>query len=326
MKGKARNLGRGLAALLGDDLQNLDTAVASSAASSLSAASLDESFAARRLRMLPIGDLIPNPHQPRKTFNEQALEELSESIKKNGILQPLIVSFADSPKEQNEAEKNETEQDDTIENRFVIVAGERRWRAAQRAGLHEVPVLVKEFDPKQRSEVAIVENIQREDLSPLELAEAYKDLIERFGYRQEDLAKTLGKNRSTITNSMRLLSLPQSVREKLQQGVLSEGHARLLVGFDDAEKMAERFVKKGVTVREAEKMIQNIKKTEKITEKNVKTEKNPNITALEQEIEELLGLKTQIEHGKTISEAGKITIFYDNTTQLEPFLRKIRRS
>ena len=316
MKEKARNLGRGLAALLGDDVRDLDKAVALNAdSSSLQASSLDES-GARRLRMLPIGDLMPNPDQPRKTFNEQALEELSLSIKKNGILQPLIVSFAHSKEGQ----------DDTTGKRFVIVAGERRWRAAQRAGLHEVPAMVKEFDLRQRSELAIVENIQREDLTPLELAEAYKNLIERFGYRQEDLAQTLGKNRSTITNSMRLLALPQSVKEKLQKGVLSEGHARLLVGLDNAEKLAEGFVKKGITVREAEKMIQNIKKTEKIAESSQKTEKNPNIIALEQEIEELLGLKTQVEHGKAPSEAGKIAIFYDNATQLEPFLRKIRRS
>ena len=198
-------------------------------------ASIDEDKTDRRLRMLPIGDLMPNPNQPRKTFNEQALEELSESIKKNGILQPLIVSSV-HPEEETD-------------DRFVIVAGERRWRAAQSAGLHEVPALVKKFDLRQRSEVAIVENIQREDLSSLELAEAYKDLIERFGYRQEDLAQTLGKNRSTITNSMRLLSLPESVKEKLQNGTLSEGHARLLVGLDDAERMAESFVKKGITVR-----------------------------------------------------------------------------
>ena len=317
MKEKTRNLGRGLAALLGDDLHNLDRAVSSDAVLP------NEGFAANRLRMLPIGDLMPNPRQPRKNFNEQALQELSESIKKNGILQPLIVSFL-QPEEIQEAIQEEGQRD-TTSNRFVIVAGERRWRAAQRAGLHEVPAIVKEFDLKQRSEVAIVENIQREDLSPLELAEAYKDLIERFGYRQEDLAQTLGKNRSTITNSMRLLSLPQSVKEKLQKGVLSEGHARLLVGLDEAEKMAESFVEKGVTVRQAEKMVQNIKKTEKITEKSQKTEKNPNIAALEQEIEELLGLKTQVEHGKTTSEAGKITIFYDSPTQLEPFLHKIRR-
>ena len=317
MKEKTRNLGRGLAALLGDDLHNLDKAVSSDAMLP------NEGFAANRLRMLPIGDLMPNPRQPRKNFNEQALQELSESIKKNGILQPLIVSFL-KPQEIQEEIKDEG-QEDTTSNRFVIVAGERRWRAAQRAGLHEVPAIVKEFDLKQRSEVAIVENIQREDLSPLELAEAYKDLVERFGYRQEDLAQTLGKNRSTITNSMRLLSLPQSVKEKLQKGALSEGHARLLVGLDEAEKMAESFVEKGVTVRQAKKMVQNIKKTEKITEKSQKTEKNPNIAALEQEIEELLGLKTQVEHGKTTSEAGKITIFYDSPTQLEPFLHKIRR-
>ena len=321
MKEKTRNLGRGLAALLGDDLHNLDKAVDKDAAFP------NEGFAANRLRMLPIGNLMPNPRQPRKTFNEQAMQELSQSIKKNGILQPLIVSFL-QPEEIQEARqeaRQEEGQEDTTSNRFVIVAGERRWRAAQRAGLHEVPAIVKEFDLKQRSEVAIVENIQREDLSPLELAEAYKDLVERFGYRQEDLAQTLGKNRSTITNSMRLLSLPQSVKEKLQKGVLSEGHARLLVGLDEAEKMAESFVEKGVTVRQAEKMVQNIKKTKKITEKSQKTEKNPNIAALEQEIEELLGLKTQVEHGKTTSKAGKITIFYDSPTQLEPFLRKIRR-
>ena len=317
MKGKARNLGRGLAALLGDDLQNLDKSVVSDATSPSSAKeSLDEGFAARRLRMLPIGDLTANPHQPRKAFDQRALEELSESIKKNGILQPLIVSSL----------QPEQGQDDTARRRFVIVAGERRWRAAQRAGLHEVPALVKEFDLKQRSEVAIIENIQREDLSPLELAEAYKSLIERFDYRQEDLAQSLGKNRSTITNSMRLLTLPQSVKEKLQRGSLSEGHVRLLVGLDEAEEMAEHFVDKGVTVREAENMIQNIKKAPKNTKKASKTEKNPNIIALEQEIEELLGLKTQVEHGKATHEAGKITIFYDNATQLEPFLHKIRRS
>lgn len=305
MKKGANNLGRGLAALLGDDID--------SRRNETQATTKDTPAGPTNgLINVAIEKLAANPSQPRKIFDEAALEELSRSIKKNGILQPIVVTPTTDIANDSDAI-------------YTIVAGERRWRAAQRAGLNEVVVIVKKFDEKQRAELTIVENIQREDLSPLELAEAYLSLIERFNYRQEDLAEALGKSRSTITNSLRLLTLAPSIKEKLTSGKISEGHARLLVGLNRAEAMAETFVKKSMSVRQAEKTIQNLKKSDYLSDKTNKSEKNPNISALEQEIEEILGLKAQIEHSKSDKGDGKITIFYRNVDQLEPFLEKIRK-
>ena len=321
MKKGASNLGRGLAALLGDDLDKLEHVNAGDSSSDKERAGLQATDNLRGgLLNIAISDMAPNPRQPRKNFDDASLNELSDSIKKNGILQPLIVTMKNSLVADNEKSVN-------VNVNYIIVTGERRWRAAQRAGLHKVPAIVKQLSEQQLSEIAIVENIQREDLTALELAEAYASLIQRFSYRQEDLAQRLGKSRSTIANSMRLLSLPASVKDKLARGELSEGHARILVGLGDAERMAEIFVDKSLSVREAEKIISKLKKAGNFSDKQAKTEKNPNILALEQEIEEILGLKTQVEHGKGGKggeDAGKITIFYQNSKQLDPFLRKIR--
>ena len=337
MKKGANNLGRGLAALLGDDLDKLGGTEAADNVENNSSRKGGGRWSNRGLISVAIGDIAPNPRQPRKNFDDAGLDELSASIKKNGVLQPLIVTAAKGWNEKDN--KNQADRQDSLRNgegksvniesarqdiSYIIVAGERRWRAAQRAGLHEVPAIVKQLNEQQLSEIAIVENIQREDLTPLELAAAYASLIERFSYRQEDLAQTLGKSRSAITNSMRLLSLPASVKHKLAEGTLSEGHVRLLVGLNDAEEMAEIFIKKSLTVREAEKIISRLKKSGNLSDKQEKTEKNPNIVALEREIEEILGLKTQVEHGKSGEDAGKITIFYKNSKQLDPFLDKIR--
>ena len=341
MKKGASNLGRGLAALLGDDLNKLEDVETASDKERdgglvVGQGSKDslKAHKHRGLLSIAISDMAPNPRQPRKNFNDASLDELSTSIKKNGILQPLIVtpieSWAESRDEKGDKDQGHgasSSYDSAVESinvSYIIVAGERRWRAAQRAGLHEVPAIVKQVDEQRLSEIAIVENIQREDLTPLELAEAYSSLIERFSYRQEDLAQTLGKSRSTIANSMRLLSLPASIKDKLAHGELSEGHARLLIGLDEAVAMAEIFVKKSLSVREAEKIVSKLKKSGKLSDKQVKVEKNPNLLALEQEIEEILGLKTQVEHGKSGGDAGKITIFYQNAKQLDPFLHKIR--
>jgi ParB family chromosome partitioning protein len=251
---------------------------------------------------VPLDLLDPNPDQPRKRFAHDALHELADSIRTKGILQPLIVR-----------------RNPRSDNRFEIVAGERRWRAAQLAQLHEVPVIVRDLDDTEVLEVGIVENIQRADLSPMEEARAYRQLIDRFGHTQEQLATALGKSRSHIANSMRLLSLPEDVQSMVSEGTLSAGHARALITSSDPLALARKVVGKGLSVRETEKLARDANAP---TKRQTKTapEKDADTRALEQDLAANLRMGVSIEH-KDVSGAGQITIRYANLDQLDLLCR-----
>ncbi|MFT5787290.1 MAG: ParB family chromosome partitioning protein, partial [Ascidiaceihabitans sp.] len=226
-KTPTRGLGRGLSALMSD--VNTPLEAPKSAPNPMD-------------QTLPTDQVYPNPDQPRRTFDDQAMDDLTASISEKGIIQPLIVRL--KPSENGS---------------YEIVAGERRWRAAQRAQLHDVPVIIREFTDLEVLEVAIIENIQRSDLNAIDEAAGYKQLMDKFGRTQEDMGKALGKSRSHIANSVRLLTLPSSVQSFLQNGTLSAGHARTLVGHPDADKLATEIVKKGLSVRDAEKLAKTSK-------------------------------------------------------------------
>ncbi|HEY4124224.1 MAG TPA: ParB/RepB/Spo0J family partition protein, partial [Rhizomicrobium sp.] len=244
-------LGRGLSALIGDDVTpaRADT---------------------KSTRTMPVAFLKPNPNQPRKNFAEAELEDLANSIREKGILQPILVRPIKG-----------------VSDSFEIVAGERRWRAAQRAKLHDVPVVIREMEDSEAFELAIVENVQREDLNAIEEASAYHELIDRFHYTQEQIAKEVGKSRSHVANTVRLLRLPDSVKAMVRDGKLTAGHARTLIGAPDAEARAKAIVEASLNVREAEQRSDNIKRA---IQKNG-LEKDPDTRALEKQLADHLGLQ-----------------------------------
>jgi ParB family chromosome partitioning protein len=252
-------------------------------------------------RSLPLAALKPGRFNPRRNFSQAQLEELAASIRERGLVQPLVVrpSMTDSES-------------------FEIVAGERRWRAAQLANLHQVPVVVRELTDQEAVELAIIENVQREDLNSIEEGEGYKLLMDGHGYTQEDLAKVIGKSRSHLANTLRLLKLPDSVQELLRSAALSAGHARALIGRDDAEALAARIVKEGLTVRDVEALTQ---------EKSPKTKrhksKDADTRAAEAELAEALGLGVEIKKGK--GEKGELRIRYTTLDQLEDVRRRLLR-
>ena len=249
----------------------------------------------------------PNRNQPRKRFEEESLRELSDSMKKFGVLQPLLVK------------KNG--------DMYEIIAGERRWRAAKLAGLKEIPVIVKELQEKEAAEIALIENIQREDLNPVEEAEAYRRLIDEFGLTQEELAQRLSKNRSTITNSLRLLSLDERVRELLSEGKLSGGHARTLVTVEDKDRQYElsmEIIEKGMSVREAEALLKREKSpSPKKPAKNKNDEIALYLENLAEKLTESLGTKVSIAQGPR--NRGKISIEYYSSEDLERITEILRR-
>ena len=282
-----KRLGRGLAALIGDDVT-------------------EESVveAARGLKMVAVADLSPNPHNPRRSFNEAELEELARSISERGVLQPIVARPAGEP------------------GRYEIVAGERRWRAAQKAGVHEIPVVVRDLSESEALEVALIENIQRSDLNALEEALGYSQLMEQFGYTQQQLADTLGKSRSHIANTLRLLNLPDDVKEMIRNGEISAGHARTLIATDDPSTLAKKIAKLGLSVREAEKLSRERSKASG-TKKKAQKEKNADVRALEQELEAALGLTVEItDKGRA---GGRLTITYRTLAQLEDVCRRLAR-
>jgi ParB family chromosome partitioning protein len=289
----ARKLGRGLSALLGDDTvespkpENQPTR------------------AAQRdgLVKLPIEYISPSPLQPRRRFAEEDLDSLIESVKQRGILQPILVRPAAGE-----------------ENRYEIVAGERRWRAAQFAKLHEVPVLIQDLNDVGVLEVAIVENVQRADLNPVEEAEGYRRLIDEFGHTQETLSEVVGKSRSHIANTLRLMTLPDSVRQHLAEGRLTAGHARALIGLSAAAKIADRIVKKGLSVRQAEQLAkqERIPSAERASAKP--KPKDPDTIALERMLSDVLGLKVNIAFGKN---GGSVSIDYRTLEQLDEIIRRL---
>ena len=275
MVGKKKGLGRGLSALFGDQ------------------ASEERSKEANLSNNVSISDLSRNPYQPRQRFSEEKLEELANSIRKNGIIQPIAVRPIKSSV-----------------GKFEIVAGERRWLAAQKAGLHEIPVNVLDLSDVESLEVAIVENIQRDDLNPIEEAKGYKRLNEEFKYDHESISKLMSKSRSHISNTLRLLTLPKDVIAMLEEGSLSSGQARPLIGISNASSIAEEIVAKNYSARKVEYLIRNKKNGNKNKQKT-----DPNIIKTQERIEKILGLKVNILNKK--NNSGKITIEYKDLDQFE---------
>jgi len=250
---------------------------------------------------LAISDLVPNKYQPRKIFDKTSLEELTNSIKERGMIQPIIVRKSNSHKAK-----------------FEIIAGERRWLAAQRAGLHDVPVVITEADDLKSLEFAIVENVQRHDLNPLEEAQGYKRLIDEFSYDQEKVSKFIGKSRSHITNSLRLLTLPDDIINLIESQKLTAGHAKILVGLTNASFVASKIIEKKLSVRQAE----NFVKIFKNKKQNFKTSKDTNIVALELSISNKIGLNVDIQNNKR--NKGKISFEYKDLDQLNKIIDIIK--
>ena len=288
-KQKPRGLGRGLSALMSD------VAVAGP---------VETGTPPRPDQMIPIEEVFPNPDQPRRTFVQAQLDELADSIREKGIIQPLIVRPIDG-------------------KGYEIVAGERRWRAAQIAQIHEVPALVREYTDTETLEIAIIENIQRADLNPVEEALGYRQLMDRFGHTQEKMAEALGKSRSHIANILRLLQLPEEVLEHLREGRLTSGHARALITSDDPAGLAAKVVAKGLSVRDVEKLAKGASAPR--APKSAKPEKDADTRALEQDLSANLGLKVLIDHTPG-EEAGKITIAYGSLDELDALCRLMSSS
>lgn len=290
---KSKRLGRGLAALIGD--------------SAPEAPAEPEKFF-RDTRKVPIEHIEPNPRNPRKTFTDKDLGDLSESLKSKGIVQPILVRPA--------AGKTD---------RFEIIAGERRWRAAQRAGLHEAPIIIRDVTDQEALELAIIENVQRADLNPIEEAMGYEQLTAEFSYSQGELAKVIGKSRSHVANTMRLLKLPNSVKDYLAEGLLTAGHARALSTVDDPAALAELIVEKGLTVRDAEKISQDpdaLARMKGDKAPGEKPQKDADTKALEKRLSDTLGLKVSVGH-KPGKETGDLKIKYTSLEQLDELCRKL---
>ena len=252
-------------------------------------------------KRLPLDFLVANRANPRRDFDPDQLEELTNSIREKGVMQPLLVRPTNDP------------------NMFEIIAGERRWRAAQKAGLHEIPVIVREVDDKEALELAIIENVQRVDLNPLEEAQGYGQLIDQFDYTQQDLAQVIGKSRSHVANTLRLLRLPQDVRDMLARGELTAGHARTLITADDPAGLARRIVGGGLSVREAEALSQRGSAPRRRPAGDHR-EKDSDTVALEKRLSDVLGLAVAIEHKE---EGGRLEIRYRTLEQLDSICLKL---
>lgn len=283
-----RRLGRGLAALIGEMDQPLQ---------------VDEApKPVNPDRMLPIEHVSRNPRNPRRQFDEGDLQDLASSIRQHGIVQPVVVR--------------------TVNGQYEIIAGERRWRAAQLAGLHEIPVIVRDVDDRTALEIAIVENVQRADLNPLEEALGYDQLIAEYGYTQNDLGGIIGKSRSHVANSLRLLKLPEPVRDMLSSGELSAGHARALITTSDPVALARTIVAKGMSVRDAERLAQNDVKGQTQPQGAKPEQKDSDTLALERTLSDALGLEVKIAHK---GGNGQMRITYRNLDQLEEICRLLER-
>jgi ParB family chromosome partitioning protein len=262
-------------------------------------------------RRIPIEDIVANPNQPRRKFTQEQLEELSNSIRTKGVIQPLIVR--EHPEQVG---------------KFQIVAGERRWRAAQLAQLHELPVIVRDFDDTEVLEVAIIENIQRADLNAIEEAAGYRQLMDRFGHTQEKLAEALGKSRSHIANLLRLLNLPDDVRDFVETGALSAGHARALITSDDPSGLAKKVVAEGLTVRQTERLAKGAAEPKEpkgqgaTSRPRGSSEKDADTKALEGDLSATLGMGVSIEH-EPGGESGRVVIRYHSLDQLDDLCMKL---
>jgi ParB family chromosome partitioning protein len=274
-----KGLGRGLSSLIGDNEK------------------IDDK------KNVPISSLIRNKYQPRKKFDELSLEELTNSIRERGIIQPIIV--------RPSAEE---------ENKFEIIAGERRWQAAQYAGLHTVPVIVINVDNLKSLEFAIVENVQRKDLNPIEEAEGYKRLIDEFGYDQDKVSKFIGKSRAHISNCLRLLTLPKEIIELIIDEKLSQGHAKILVGIDNAILLAKKIISKKLSVRQAENLVRLLKNNYQ----SAKKRKDPNILNLEEELTNKIGMRVFVNNKR--NNSGTISLEYKGADQLDRLVEVIKQN
>ena len=272
-----KGLGRGLSSLIGDsDIKTSNNNIS-------------------------ISSIIPNKNQPRKLFEKDALDELTNSIKARGIIQPLIVRKSD-------------DQDD----KFELIAGERRWQAAQSAGLHEVPVIIIEADNLKSLELAIIENVQRRDLNPIEEAESYKNLIENFQYDQEKVSQFIGKSRSHISNCLRLLTLPEKLIQMIRNDKISQGHAKILIGLDNALLLADKIVKKNLSVRQTESLVRILKSGSK----KMFRAKDTNIISTENELADKIGMRVVLNNKK--DNSGTLTIEYKGFDQLDRLINIIK--
>ena len=274
-----KGLGRGLSSLIGDnDIKSSKNNIS-------------------------ISSIVPNKNQPRKLFEKIGLDELTNSIKERGIIQPLIVRKSDH-------------QDD----KFELIAGERRLQAAQSAGLHDVPVVIIEADNLKSLELAIIENVQRRDLNPIEEAESYKNLIENFGYDHEKVSQFIGKSRSHITNSLRLLSLPEKLVDMIRYEKISQGHAKILIGLENALLIAEKIVKKKLSVRQTESLVRILKSGSK----NIFKSKDSNITAMEKDLADKIGMRVYLNNKK--NNSGTLTFEYKGFDQLDRLIMVIKNN
>ena len=273
-----RGLGRGLSSLIG------------------------ESKLEAKTNKISLSDIVPNKFQPRKIFKEENLQDLTNSIRERGVIQPIIVRKADSDVAK-----------------YEIIAGERRWLAARKAGLHDIPVVITEADDLKSLEFAIVENVQRHDLNPLEEAQGYKRLIDEFSYDQDKVSKFIGKSRSYITNSLRLLNLPSDVLNLLEKNKISPGHAKILVGLENASFIANKIIENKLSVRQSENFVKLLKKSKK-----KEISKDPNIQSLEETISSKIGLNVTIKNNKR--NKGTITISFNGSDQLSRLITVIKNN
>lgn len=288
---RPHGLGRGLSALLGDVAREEPVAPAASPSS-------------KAVQNIEVSLIQPHPEQPRRHFDEGALQELADSIAKRGVIQPIIVRPHCGG--------------------FQIVAGERRWRAAQRAQLHRIPAIVRDFDEQETLEIALIENIQREDLNPIEEAEAYRKLIGDFQHTQDALGRIVGKSRSHIANLMRLLDLPASVQQQVMEQKISMGHARALIGVPDCETLARRVEEKGLSVRDTEQLVRRMKTgddTPAARRTGAAAEPDADIASLEQHLADILGLKVDIQHEG--NGGGTLTLRYSTLDQLDMLCQRL---
>jgi ParB family chromosome partitioning protein len=274
-----KGLGRGLSSLIGDTPKIATT------------------------NKLSIIDITRNKNQPRKSFDKESFEELTNSIRERGIIQPIIVR-----------------QSDDQTNKYEIVAGERRWLAAQNAGLHEVPVVVIQADSLKSLEFAIVENVQRHDLNPIEEAKGYQKLIDKFNYDQEKVSKFIGKSRAHVTNCLRLLTLPKEVIALIEEGKLSQGHAKIIVGLDNSYLIAKKIIDKKLSVRQAENLVKLFKHTKKIK----LISKDSNLISLEESLQNKIGIRTFIKNKK--NNSGIVSFEYKDLDQLNRLIEVIKRN
>ena len=272
-----KGLGRGLSSLIGDN----ETKTSSN--------------------KIPISSIVPNRNQPRKLFEEESLNELTNSIKERGIIQPLIVRKSDDQ-----------------DKKFELIAGERRWQAAQAAGIHEVPVLVIEADHLKSLELAIIENVQRRDLNAIEEAESYKNLIDNFGYDQDQVSQFIGKSRSHVSNTLRLLSLPEKLIEMIRSEKISQGHAKILIGLENSMLLAEKIIKKKLSVRQTENLVRVLKDGSRKIYKS----KDSNSLATENALSEIIGMRVVLINKK--NNSGTLSIEYKGLDQLDRLINVIK--